>query len=83
MELIAKPLAVDSEDGEVVRGVAGHHHPLPAQAEGGGGGQLGSTFQRPAKICWLQCSWFNSCLKLLFKDVYFAKKEVMTTKTGT
>ena len=53
MELIAKPLAIDSEDSEVVRGVAGHDHPLPAQAEGGGGGKFSSTFKSPTKKIFL------------------------------
>ena len=72
MELIAQPLAIDREDSKVVRGVAGHHHPLPAQAEGGGGGEFSSTFQSPVKKCWLQCSWLDSFVELLFKDVYLA-----------
>jgi len=38
MKLIAKPLAVDSEDSEMMRGVARHHDALSAETEGGGGG---------------------------------------------
>ena len=49
VELIAQPLAVDGEDGEVVRGVGGHHDPLPAQTERGGRRQLGSSLECPGK----------------------------------
>jgi len=50
VELIAQPLAVDGEDGEVVRGVGGHHDPLPAQTERGGRRQLGSSLECPEQI---------------------------------
>ena len=36
MKLIAKPLAVDSEDSEMMRGVARHHDTLSTETEGGG-----------------------------------------------
>ena len=49
VELIAQPLAVDGEDGEVVRWVGGHHDPLPAQTERGGRRQLGSSLECPGK----------------------------------
>ena len=49
VELIAQPLAVDGEDGEVVRGVGRHHDPLPAQTERGGRRQLGSSLECPGK----------------------------------
>ena len=47
VELIAKPLSIDSEDSKVVRGIACHHHALSTQAKGWWRGQLGSAFESP------------------------------------
>jgi len=47
VKLIAKPLAVDGEDSEVMGGVARDNNALPTEAEGGGRGELCSTFQCP------------------------------------
>ena len=45
VQLIPEPLPIDCEDREVVGRVAGHHHPLPAQTEGGGRGEVRATLQ--------------------------------------
>ena len=50
MELISQLLPVDGEERHVVRGVAGHHQPLPAEAEIVWRGELWAALQRPQEV---------------------------------
>ena len=50
MELISQLLPVDGEERHVVRGVAGHHQPLPAEAEIVWRGELRAALQRPQEV---------------------------------
>ena len=50
MELVPQLLAVDGEERHVVGGIAGHHHPLPAEAEVVRGGQVRSALQSPQQV---------------------------------
>ena len=50
MQLVPQLLAVDGEERHVVRGVAGHHHPLPAEAEVVRRGEVRPALQGPQQV---------------------------------